>query len=180
MRSFATPAAFDAGAVLGNDMSGFLDSDYLAAAARAGAAVIAAHIRLPPGVPDPDPHYGDVVDDVLAALRELVRRAAAAGIPGERIILDPGYDLGKTWEQTLTLLAHTPRFADLGHPLLVAVSNKIFLGRLLDLPTGERTTATVAACAYAVIRGARVMRVHDVRAGRQVADLLAALFAEES
>jgi dihydropteroate synthase len=77
-----------------------------------------------------------------------------------------------------TLLAHTPGFAQLGHPLLVAVSNKIFLGRLLGLEIDERTTATAAACAYAVARGARVMRVHDVRAGRQVADLLAALLAE--
>jgi dihydropteroate synthase len=79
----------------------------------------------------------------------------------------------------LTLLAHTSRFAQLGHPVLVAVSNKISLGRLLDLPIDERTTATAAACAYAVARSARVMRVHDVRAGRQVADLLAALLADD-
>jgi dihydropteroate synthase len=179
-RAAVAAAAFDAGAVLGNDMSGFRDPDYLPTASRAGAAVIATHIRLPPGVPDPDPHYDDVVEDVAAALDRLSARAAAAGIPVERIVLDPGYDLGKTWRQTLTLLAHTPRFAGLGHPLLVAVSNKIFLGRLLDLPIDERTTATVAACAYAVARGARVMRVHDVRAGRQVADLLAALLAGEA
>jgi dihydropteroate synthase len=177
-RAAVASAAFDAGAVLGNDMSGFRDPDYLPTAARAGAAVIATHIRLPPGVPDPEPHYDDVVDDVAAALEDLGARATAAGIPADRIILDPGYDLGKTWQQTITLLAHTPRFTQLGHPLLVAVSNKIFLGRLLDLPIDERTTATAAACAYAVARGARVMRVHDVRAGRQVADLLAALLAE--
>jgi len=178
-RATVAAAAFDAGAVLGNDMSGFRDPGYLATAARAGAAVIATHVRLPPGVPDPDPHYDDVVEDVASALDALSARAAAAGIPAARIILDPGYDLGKSWQQTLTLLAHTPRFARLGHPVLVAVSNKIFLGRLLDLPIDERTTATAAACASAVARGARVMRVHDVRAGRQVADLLAALLADE-
>lgn len=178
-RATVAAAAFDAGAVLGNDMSGFRDPGYLATAARAGAAVIATHIRLPPGVADPDPHYDDVVEDVAAALDALSARAAAAGIPAERIILDPGYDLGKSWRQTLTLLTHTSRFAQLGHPVLVAVSNKIFLGRLLDLPIDERTTATAAACAYAVARGARVMRVHDVRAGRQVADLLAALLADD-
>jgi dihydropteroate synthase len=178
-RAAVAAAAFDAGAVLGNDMSGFRDPGYLEAAARAGAAVIATHIRLPPGEPDPDPVYEDLVEDVAAALRELSGRALAAGIPAERIVLDPGYDLGKTWRQTLELLAHTPRLAALGHPLLVAVSNKIFLGRLLDLAAEERDTATVAACAYAVARGARVMRMHDVRAGRQVADLLAALLAAE-
>ena len=177
-RAAVAAAAFRAGAVLGNDMSGFRDPDYLATASGAGAAVIATHARLEPGVPDPDPPYDDVVEDVAARLSALARRAADAGIPAERIILDPGYDLGKTWQQTLMLLAHTPRFAGLGHPLLVAVSNKIFLGRLLDLPLDERTTATVAACSYAVAHGARVMRVHDARAGRQVAELLGALVAE--
>jgi dihydropteroate synthase len=96
-RATVAAAAFDAGAVLGNDMSGFRDPGYLATAARAGAAVIATHIRLPPGVADPDPRYDDVVEDVAAALDALSARAAAAGIPAERIILDPGYDLGKSW-----------------------------------------------------------------------------------
>jgi len=178
-RSAVARAAFAAGAVLGNDMSGFRDPDYLATAATARAAVVATHIRLPPGVPDPDPVYVDVVEDVVTALLELVERAQAAGITRERIVLDPGYDLGKTWEQTLTLLAHTPRLAELGMPLLVAVSNKIFLGRLLELDRDERGTATAAACAYGVAGGGRVLRVHDVRAGRQVADLLAALLQRE-
>jgi len=178
-RAPVAAAAFEAGAVLGNDMSGFRDEAYLGAAAAAGAAVIATHIRLPPGVPDPDPVYGDLVEDVARALRALADRALAAGIAADRIVLDPGYDLGKTWQQTLRLLGHTPRLAALGHPLMVAVSNKIFLGRVLGLPVEQRGTATVAACSYAVARGARVMRVHDVRAGRQVADLLAALWAAE-
>jgi dihydropteroate synthase len=178
-RSAVAGAAFAAGAVLGNDMSGFRDPDYLATAAAAGAAVVATHIRLPPGVPDPDPVYVDLVEDVASALRALADRALSAGIAREQIVLDPGYDLGKTWQQTLTLLAHTPRFAELGMPLLVAVSNKIFLGRLLDLDRSERGSATVAACAYGVARGGRVLRVHDVRAGRQVADLLAALLEQE-
>jgi dihydropteroate synthase len=178
-RAAVAAAAFAAGAVLGNDMSGFRDDAYLGAAAAAGAAVIATHCRLPPGVPDPDPVYADLVEDVAAALRVLAGRALAAGIPADRIVLDPGYDLGKTWRQTLTLLGHTPRFAALGHPLMVAVSHKIFLGRVLDLPMEERGTATVAACAYAITRGARVVRVHDARAGRQVANLLAALWQAE-
>lgn len=178
-RSAVARAAFAAGAVMGNDMSGFRDPEYLPTAAAAGASVVATHIRLPPGVPDRDPTYEDVVEDVATALGELAARAQAAGIARERIVLDPGYDLGKGWEQTLVLLAHTPRFVALGLPLLVAVSNKIFLGRLLELATEERGAATVAACAYGVARGGRVLRVHDVRAGRQVADLLAALLDRE-
>jgi dihydropteroate synthase len=179
-RASVAAAAFAVGAVLGNDMSGFRDSGYLPAAAAAGAAVIATHIRRPPGVSDPGPRYGDLVQDVAAALGALADRAGAAGIPHDRIVLDPGYDLGKTWQQTLLLLAHTPRFARLGHPLMIAVSNKIFLGRALGLHGDERGTATVTACAYGVAHGGRVLRVHDVRAGRQVADLIAVLLEREA
>ena len=178
-RAAVAASAFAAGAVLGNDMSGFRDPAYLATAAAANAGVIATHIRLPPGEPDPDPVYADVVEDVAVALEQLVAKARAAGIPADRIVLDPGYDLGKSWQQTVELLAHTPRFASLGHPVLIAVSNKIFLGRLLGLDRDERATATVAACAYGVARGGRVLRVHDARAARQVADLIAALGERE-
>jgi len=178
-RAAVAAAGFGAGAVLGNDMSGFRDPDYLSAAASANAAVIATHIRLPPGMPDPDPVYVDLVEDVAAALEQLLAKARMAGIPADRIVLDPGYDLGKTWQQTLELLACTPRFARIGHPLLIAVSNKIFLGRALGLDGDERAAATVAACAYGVAHGGRVLRVHDVRAGRQVADLMAALSERE-
>jgi dihydropteroate synthase len=174
-RSAVAAAAFAAGAVLGNDMSGFRDPEYLPAAAAAGASVIATHIRLPPGVPDPEPVYGDVVDDVATALSELAGQARQAGIPDDRIVLDPGYDLGKTWQQTLQLLAATPRFAALGHAVLIAVSNKIFLARALGLDGEDRSLATVVACTYGVVHGGRVLRVHDARAGRQVADLIAAL-----
>jgi len=179
-RASVAAAAFASGAVLGNDMSGFREPGYLPAAASAGAAVIATHIRLAPGVPDPDPQYVDVVEDVAATLTRLIERARAAGIPDDRIVLDPGYDLGKTWQQTLQLLARTPRFARLGRPLLIAVSNKIFLGRALALDPDELGTSTVAACAYGVARGGRILRVHDVRAGRQVADLIAALLEREA
>src|SRR3954447_536518 len=132
-RAGVAAAGFGAGAVIGTDLSGFSDPGYLPAAAAAGAAVVATHIRLPPGVPDPDPVYGDVVADVATALRELAARARAAGIAPERIMVDPGLDLGKTWRQTVRLLAHTETFAQLGCTLLLAPSNKIFLGRLLGL-----------------------------------------------
>ena len=137
--------------------------------------MVATHTRLPPGVPDPEPAYGDVVADVAAALRRLVGRAQAAGVPARRIIVDPGLDLGKTWQQSLRLLAQFRLFAGLGHPLLLAASNKIFLGRLLNLDRHEREAATVAACALGVARGARVVRVHDARGTRHAVDLATAL-----
>jgi dihydropteroate synthase len=176
-RAAVATAAFAEGAVMGNDMSGFADPGYLPAAARAGAAVIATHIRLPPGVPDPEPRYDDLIADVKHALEDLTARAVAAGIPAERIVVDPGFDLGKTWQQSLALLGHLDALTELGQPVLIAVSNKIFLGRALSLDTDERSIATVAACGFGVSAGGRVLRVHDVRAGRQVADLYGAVRA---
>ncbi len=170
-------AAFSAGAVLGNDMSGFRDPGFLTAAVAAGASVVATHIRRPPGEADPNPLYRDVVADVADALRALARHAVSAGVPPERVVVDPGLDLGKTSSQSLQLLASTEVLVRLGHPLLVAASNKIFLGRLLDLPKDDRGSATVAACTLAAVAGGRVLRVHDVRAGRHVADLVAAVLA---
>jgi dihydropteroate synthase len=174
-RASVAAAAFRAGAVLGNDMSGFRDPDYLSVAVRHGAGVVATHIRLPPGVPDPNPRYNDVVVDVAHALGGLANRAAAAGISRERIIIDPGLDLGKTWQQSVQLLAAQDRFASLGYPLLLGASNKIFLGRLLGLDTHQRGAATVAACTVGVLRGARMLRVHDARGARHAADVAAAV-----
>lgn len=176
-RARVAGVAFGEGAVLGNDMSGFSDPGYLEAAAAAGTTVVATHIRLAPQVPDPEPVYDDVVTDVLRALAALAQRALDAGIPRERVVLDPGLDLGKTWEQSVRLLAAFPRFAGLGHPLLVAASNKIFLGRLLGLDNHERGAATVAACTVAALHGGRLLRVHDARGARHAAGLVQAVLA---
>lgn len=174
-RAAVAAEAFGRGAVLGNDMSGFGDPGYLSAAASAGAAVVATHIRRPPGVPDPNPVYGDVVADVSDHLRGLADDALAAGLPRESVVVDPGLDLGKTWQQSVELLAAVDEVAALGYPVLLAASNKIFLGRLLDLSKRERGEATVAACTAGALRGARLLRVHDARGARPAADLVAAL-----
>jgi dihydropteroate synthase len=173
-RPSVAAAAFEAGATVANDMSGFSDPEMLATAAAAGATVVATHIRRAPGVPDPDPRYDDVVAAVRDALRALVDRALGSGIPHERIVVDPGLDLGKTWRQSLRLLAGLEDVARLGRPVLLAASNKIFLGRVLGLGQGERAEATIAACTIGALRGARILRVHDARGARQAADLVAA------
>jgi dihydropteroate synthase len=178
-RSSVVAEAYRAGAVLGNDMSGFADPGYLPAAAKAEASVIATHIRLPPGVPDPVPHYDDLIGEVTERLRHLAGRATAAGLDPRRIILDPGLDLGKTWQQSVYLLSRFTTFAALGHPLLAAPSNKIFLGRLLKRAPAERGPATIAACALAVAKGAGLVRVHDVAGVRDAVDLAVALDACE-
>ena len=160
---------------MGNDISGFADPDYLSAAAEFGAAVVATHIRLAPRVPDPEPVYDDVVADVSAFLLERAARATAAGIPPDRIVIDAGLDLGKTAEQSLTLLRASDRLAAQGFPLLLSASNKTVLGRVLDLEIGERREASLAATALGVSLGCRVVRVHDVAGTRQVCDVLAAV-----
>lgn len=179
-RASVAGAAFDAGAVLGNDISGFADPGYLSTAARAGASVVATHIRLAPRVADPEPIYDDVTEVVRARLDELARRAAAAGIPRDRVIVDAGLDLGKTWEQSLVLLRRSADLASLGFPLLLSASNKTFLGRLLDLEVGERRLASAAATALGVAEGCRIVRAHDVVGTRRVVDTIAAVMSGPS
>ena len=155
-------AACAAGAVVGNDISGFGDPDYLPTAARAGASVVATHIRLAPRVRDPDPHYDDLVSDVAAFLVDRAERARAAGLDADQIILDAGLDLGKTAAQSAVLLRESERLASLGYPLLLSASNKTFLGVLLDLAVEARRAPSLAAVAYGIGRGCRIVRVHDV------------------
>ncbi len=174
-RASVAAAAYEAGAVMGNDISGFADPAYLPTAAAAGATVVATHIRLGPRVADPEPVYDDVVAEVGAFLVERAGWAEAAGIPPRRIVLDAGLDLGKTGRQSLTLLRSSSTLAALGHPLLLSASNKPFLGELLDLPVTDRRAASHAAHAIGIIGGCRILRVHDVAGARRTADVLAAV-----
>ena len=174
-RASVAEAAYAAGAVVGNDISGFADPGYLPAAAAAGASVVATHIRLAPRVRDPDPHYDDVVADVDRFLAERAERALTAGIPAARIVLDAGLDLGKTAEQSRTLLRGSAELVALGFPVLLSASNKTFLGVLFDLGLIERREASLAAAALGVSLGCRILRVHDVAGTRRVRDVLAAI-----
>jgi dihydropteroate synthase len=176
-RASVARASYAEGALMGNDISGFADPDYLAAAAECGAAVVATHIRLAPRVADPDPQYGDVVVDVRDFLVERAERAKAAGVPAERIVLDAGLDLGKTAAQSLTLLRASSTLAGLGYPLLLSASNKTFLGVTLDLGITERREASLAAAALGLSWGCRILRVHDVKGTCRVRDAVAAVSA---
>lgn len=174
-RAAVAAEAYAAGAVMGNDISGFGDPAYLSTAAAAGATVVATHIRLQPRVPDPEPHYDDVVVAVRDFLTDRAKQAEAAGIPPDRIVVDAGLDLGKTWPQSLTLLRRSADLAALGYPLLLSASNKTFLGKLLDLEVTDRREASLAATALGVAGGCRIVRAHDVRGTRRVCDTLAAV-----
>jgi len=169
--------AYAAGAMVGNDISGFADAEYLSVAAAANATVVATHIRLAPRVRDPEPEYpgGDVVTAVADLLVDRAKRAERAGLPPERIVLDAGLDLGKTWQQSLELLRASDRLAALGYPLLLSASNKTFLGRFFELEIDERNEASLAAAALGVTLGCRIVRAHDVKGTRRVCDVLAAV-----
>jgi dihydropteroate synthase len=179
-RASVARAAYTAGAVVGNDISGFADPDYLPAAAEAGASVVATHIRLGPRIPDPEPEYDDVVAAVDDFLLERARRAEAAGIPRERIMLDAGLDLGKTEAQSLTLLRSSASLVALGYPVFLSASNKRFLGALVGTDVTDRREATAAAHALGIGLGCRVLRAHDVRGARRVADVMAAVLEHGS
>jgi dihydropteroate synthase len=174
-RASVARASYQVGAVVGNDISGFADPDYLPAAAEAGATVVATHIRLAPRIADPDPRYDDVVSEVGEFLAERAQRARAAGIAPDRIVLDAGLDLGKTTPQSLALLQASDRLVALGYPVLLSASNKGFLGQVLDLDITARGSASLAAAALGITLGCRIIRAHDVKGTRQVCDVLAAI-----
>jgi dihydropteroate synthase len=167
----------EAGAMVGNDISGFADPDYLTVAAAGEASVVATHIRLAPRVPDPEPVYDDLVADVKAFLVDRAERALQAGIPRERIVIDAGLDLGKTRHMSWELLHRSEDLAELGFPLLLSASNKRFLFELLDTDRSDIASGTTAAHAIGIAKGCRVIRAHDVLAGRRVADMMAEILA---
>jgi dihydropteroate synthase len=177
-RASVLDAACDAGAVVANDISGFADPRYLAVAARHQVSVVATHIRLAPRVPDPEPRYVDLLPDVAAFLTARAEQARAAGLSGDQIALDAGLDLGKTPAMSARLLRDTHRLAALGYTVLLSASNKRFLGDLLGLDLHDRRDASLAAAAYGVAHGARIVRVHDVAGTVRVCRTVEAILAE--
>ena len=174
-RASVARACYAAGAVVGNDISGFADPDFLPAAAEHGASVVATHVRLAPRVPDPDPPYADVSAEVCAFLADRAARAVAAGLPAERVMVDAGLDLGKTPDQSALLLTHSDDLVALGHPVFLSASNKRFLGELVGTEVDDRREASLAAHALGIGLGCRILRAHDVRGSRRVADVMAAV-----
>ncbi len=177
-RASVLAEACRAGAVVGNDISGFGDPEYLTVAAAAGASVVATHIRLQPRVADPDPRYDDLVADVTRFLLDRAHRAEAAGLTPEQISIDAGLDLGKTPVQSAVLLRESDVLAATGYTLLLSASNKRFLGELLDLAIDDRRDVSLATVAYGVAHGCRIVRVHDVAGTVRVCRMVEAIQAQ--
>ncbi|MBP7929815.1 MAG: dihydropteroate synthase [Acidimicrobiia bacterium] len=169
------------GAVLGNDISGLADPDYVPVAVRHGASVVATHIRLRPRVPDPEPHYDDLVGDVTKFLLDRANGALAGGLEPSQVILDCGLDLGKTPAMSAILLRESAHFARLGFPLLLSASNKGVLGEIgTKRPVTDRRVESLAATGWGAMLGCRVQRVHDVAGSRRVCDMVEVLLDARS
>jgi dihydropteroate synthase len=171
-------AALDAGAQMVNDVSGgAADPGMLAVVAGAGAAYVAMHMRGTPRTMQQEAHYTDVVRDVGDELRARVTNAIDAGIDPRALVADPGIGFAKTAEQNVALLRALPEFAArVGVPLLVGVSRKSFLARIVgDDDRAGRDDATLAATVWCFEQGAALVRVHDVAASRRAVALLETL-----
>jgi dihydropteroate synthase len=157
-------AALDAGADVVNDVSAFAYDPAMAAlVAERGVPAVLMHLRGPFAGMHCSPSYRDVMGEVVAELAAAVERAAASGVPRERLLVDPGIGFSKDAAHSLEALRRLGEMEALDRPVVVGPSRKSFIGKVLDLPVDRRLMGTAAAVAACVLRGAHVVRVHDVR-----------------
>ncbi len=150
-----------AGASVINDTSGLRDPDMASVVAATDAHLVLTHSK---GTPRGEqlPHYDDVVAEIIEYLHERIARATAAGMPLERLIIDPGHDLNKNTFHTLELTRRLEEIVAIGLPTLVAVSNKDFVGETLDREQGQRLEGSLAAAVICIMKGARIVRMHNI------------------
>ena len=171
--------AIAAGASMINDIGALTAPGAVEAVAAGDAAVCLMHMQGEPQSMQNDPRYSDVVGDVFDFLAGRVEAISAAGIERDRIVVDPGFGFGKTFEHNLELLRSLDRFRELGVALLAGISRKSMLGRITGREVGERVFASVAAAMIAVEKGTHVVRVHDVVATRDALAVWNAVMGNE-
>jgi dihydropteroate synthase len=151
-----------AGAAVINDTSGLYDSRMAEVVAGTSANLVLTHSLAPPRSPHPRPQYDDVTTDVVAFLRAKIDAAVAGGVSLDRLIVDPGHDLNKNTVHSLELTRRLEEIVAIGPPTLVAVSNKDFVGESIDRRQGERLEGSLAALVVCIMKGARIVRMHDI------------------
>lgn len=156
-------AAIAAGAHVINDTTGIHDPDMARVVADSDATIVITHSLAKPRTPFPAPQYDDVVREVVDFLRRRVDLALELGVRADRIVVDPGHDLNKNTLHSLELTRRIGEVTALGFPTLVALSNKDFVGESLGRARDQRVEGSIAAAVYCVLRGARIVRVHNVR-----------------
>jgi dihydropteroate synthase len=157
-------AALAAGVHMVNDINALQQPEALAAVVASDAAICLMHKQGQPQTMQQDPHYVDVLQEVMEFLRTRISAVEAAGVARDRIVIDPGFGFGKTLAHNLNLLRNLQKFSELGVPLLAGLSRKSMLGVITGQDVNNRVSASVAAALLAVQRGASIVRVHDVRA----------------
>jgi dihydropteroate synthase len=167
--------AVDAGADLINDVEGLRSAEMRSAIAHSGAAVVVMHMRGTPDTMQANTEYADLRDEVFSTLAGAVAQALEAGIPPNRVLIDPGLGFGKSPEQSFELLSHIGELRSLGYPIVVGASRKSFLGWALGgAAPEERLEASLAAAALAAFQGASIVRAHDVRSTVRTLQVVAA------
>lgn len=174
-------AALDAGADIINDISSFnLNPQILLLAARREAGFCLMHMKGIPKTMQVRPYYDNVLEEIRTFLAEKIDIAQAYGLRKENIIIDPGIGFGKRLEDNLVLLNNLAAFSELGRPILVGVSRKSFIGKILNAHPQERLEGTIAASIVSIIRGAHILRVHDVKAVKRAVLVAEAILNERS
>jgi len=170
-KSEVAEEALKAGASVINDISGLRhDREMAGVAARYGAGLIVMHMKGAPENMQENPSYGDLIGEITGSLRESIDIAKQAGVAEDNIIIDPGIGFGKTVEHNLMILNRLGEFKSLGRPICVGVSRKAFIGKLLGgVPPEARLSGTLAACAIAIMKGADILRVHDIKEAKEAA-----------
>ncbi len=172
--------ALDAGAQMINDISALrFDPKMKEVASKYKVPIVLMHIKGTPKEMQKDPYYDDVIVEITEYLRQSIKMAEDVGIDREKIIIDPGIGFGKRLQDNLNILKNLKKFSILGCPILIGCSRKSFIGKILDLPAEERLEGSLAALAVAVMNGANIVRVHDVKESERVVSLVDAIMTVE-
>ena len=164
--------ALEAGAHLINDITALRgDTAMAAVVSEMEAGLILMHMKGTPRTMQQAPQYDDVVSEIYDSLQTSIKAAESEGINADRIIIDPGIGFGKTVEHNLEILKRLTEFRGLHKPLLIGTSRKSFIGNILGLPVTERVEGTTATTCWAIIHGADIVRVHDVKANVRAAQM---------
>lgn len=171
--------ALDLGADMVNDVSGLRNDEMVTLVAERRVPVVIMHMKGEPKTMQENPEYSDLIGEIKEFFADSIKGATDGGIEAHNIVIDPGIGFGKKVAHNLEILRRLGEFRELGHPILVGASRKSFIGKILGLEVGERLEGSLAAVAVAIMNGADIVRVHDVRESVRVARLTDAIISRE-
>jgi dihydropteroate synthase len=172
--------AIEAGAQMINDISGLrFDPQVPAVAARYDTPLIIMHIKGTPKTMQQDPLYEDLMGEIIASLREGIAKAEQGGVDPHQVIIDPGIGFGKRVQDNLLIINRLSELNILGRPLLIGTSRKSFIGAVLGAEVNQRGIGTLASVAVSILKGAHIVRIHDVASVRQTVDMVDAIINAE-